>query len=192
MFEFACEQKLARPAVARQFRESGQACMPRTQSAENSKMSSFSRCGPPTVVAPVSVVYRRRNELCRLYIIQGRQLNRDIGATDLFDIASPEWPDAAGSAEVMMCTLRSELIVSEGVFTCEKTERLRLDDCAPVPGLCTYCAVALSSTGAQVNIRLKANGATVATPGVRLLHTQAPVSDLRSAEGFGQCACTHG
>jgi len=129
---------------------------------------------PPAVVPPIGEPNRRLQELLGRRIVECAQLDGNVVSADLLDVSAAKRPNAAMPAEQVMPALCSELIVAQIGLARKQAEIIGFDNDAPVSRLRTDRAVALSRASAQIDVRLVAYCAAVATTVVGFLHAFAP------------------
>lgn len=135
-----------------------------------SKVASLFRLVPPAVVAAVRIPYGGGNEFLWRYVVERAELDSDVVAADLFDVAAPERPYAAVTAEKMVAALGPELIIAKDFFPSKQTEGFRFDDDRPVSALGANRTVAFTRAGTQVGIDFEANFTAAATACICLHH----------------------
>lgn len=138
-------------------------------------MPGLGRLRPPVIVAPISVFDGRVDEFLGTRVIERAQLDGDIVATDLFDVSAAKWPNATVPAEEVVPAPGAKLVVAEIAFSGQETEVCWLDDRAPVARLRADGTIAPACACAQIDVRLIAHRATVATAGVCLFHCMGSI-----------------
>src|SRR6185436_1901708 len=124
----------------------------------------------------VGIVDGDRSKLLRRDAVETRNLDRDEGAADLFDIAVAIRIHAAGFAEAVMAAHRAELVVRGFGWVREQPEIRRLDDGAPGPDLRTVGTVAAARACLEINVRFVAHPPAMTAAAIGLLHGSAPLS----------------
>src|SRR5581483_3472218 len=113
------------------------------------------------------------------HVVEARDVDRDVVATDLWHMPAPERPHAAVPAEEMMGVPRAELVVREVPLPGQQPKRIGLDDRAPGALLAADRAVASARPGAEIDVRLEADGPAVTAPGMDLAHRWLPIDVCR-------------
>jgi hypothetical protein len=108
------------------------------------------------------------------HVVERGDLDRDVVAADLLDVAALERAHAAAAAEQVVSLARPELVIAHHVLAAEEPEVFRLDQRVPVAGLGADRAVALARARLEIDVRLEPHRLAVAASVIGLLHVVAP------------------
>jgi hypothetical protein len=131
-------------------------------------MSNF--CGWPLIIIirAIEVSDRRIDKFIDVHAVQAIDPNSIKLPAESGILSPTEGANSALSTKDMVDAVG--LVINEVRFTCTQAEGICANDHTPKPRHRAHRAIAFEGAGAQVEIRLKANGPTMTMPRIRLFH----------------------